>query len=102
MTFPEAGAGVRLLDNSRLAEEWQPNFPDENTAYYIERLNECSRKFDLFFSPRDFERIFSTEDLFGFDPGQVRLITDHTVPRDLPPQPEEDTGEFGIWIDEAG
>ena len=95
-------AGVRLLDNSRLAEEWQPNFPDENTAYYIERLNECSRKFDLFFSPRDFERIFSTEDLFGFDPGQVRLITDHTVPRDLPPQPEEDTGEFGIWIDEAG
>ncbi len=93
-------AGAKILENSKLAEEWQPNFPDENTAYYLERLNECSRKFDLFFAPRDFERIFSTDDLFGFDAGQVHLITDHTVPRDQTPPPEEDLGEFGIWIDE--
>lgn len=95
-------AGVRIIDNSKLAEEWQPNFPDENTAYYIERLNECSGKFDLFFPPKDFERIFSTDDLFGFDPTQVRLITDRSVPRDLPAPPEEDAGDFGIWIDETG
>lgn len=94
-------AGVRIIDNSKLAEEWQPNFPDENTAYYLERLNECSRKFDLFFPPKDFERIFSTDDLFGFDAGQVRLITDHTIPKDLPSSPEEEPGEFGIWIDES-
>lgn len=93
--------GVKIVENAKLAEEWQPNFPDENTPYYLERLNECSGKFDLFFSPKDFETIFSTEDLFGFDAGQVRLITDHTIPRDQASQPEEDAGEFGIWIDES-
>ncbi|HCA79551.1 MAG TPA: DNA polymerase [Bacteroidetes bacterium] len=95
-------AGVKIVENSKLAEDWRPNFPDENTPYYLERLNESSKKFDLFFSPKDFERIFSTEDLFGFDANQVRLITDHTIPRDQASQPEEDTGEFGIWIDESG
>ena len=95
-------AGVKIVENSKLAEEWQPNFPDENTAYYIDRLNECSRKFDLFFSQKDFERIFSTDDLFGFDAGQIRLIKDHVIPRDQPPPSDEETGEFGIWLDESG
>jgi DNA polymerase I len=94
-------AGVKIADNSKLAEEWDPNFPDENTAYYHERLEECSRKFDLFFGEQDFKQVFSADDLFGFDPAKVRIVKDHTVPRDEAP-PEEDTGDFGIWLDESG
>jgi DNA polymerase I len=94
-------AGAKIVENSKLAEEWQPNFPDENTPYYLERLSESSKKFDIFFSLQDFERIFSTDDLFGFDSDQVSLLTDHTVPRDQALPPEGDSEEFGIWIDDS-
>lgn len=94
-------AGVKIVENSKLAEEWQPNFPDENTSYYLERLGESSKKFDIFFSHKDFERIFSTDDLFGFDSDQVHFLTDQTVSRDQALPPEGDSEEFGIWIDDS-
>lgn len=94
-------AGVKILENSRLAEEWQPHFPDENTAYYIERLNENSKKFEMFFEKKDFEAVFSADSLFGFDPSQIRLLKDRVIPREQITPPEEEPGEFGIWLDES-
>lgn len=92
-------AGVRIADNSRLAEEWDPNFPDENTAYYLNRLEECSRKFEIFFSPEDFRRIFSLDDLFGFDPHLVKILTKQVGSEEK--MEAEEQGEFGIWLDEG-
>jgi DNA polymerase elongation subunit (family B) len=94
-------AGVKIVENCKLAEEWEPNFPDENTAYYVERLNECSRKFDLFFEPEDFKRVFSADDLFGFSADDISLLRPQVVTSGGVPPGEEDATEFGIWLDEG-
>ena len=93
-------AGVKIVENCRLAEEWDPNFPDENTAYYTDRLSDCSRKFDIFFEPEDFLRVFSADDLFGFSPDNLHLLKPKDVARSALPPADEDAGEFGIWLDE--
>jgi DNA polymerase I len=91
-------AGVKIAENSKLAEEWDPNFPDENTQYYLGRLDECSRKFEVFFKPEDFKRIFSVDDLFGFDPSGIEILTKPVTEEEPPPQREE-RPEFTIWLD---
>ena len=90
---------ARSFDNCKSAEEWDPNFPDENVPYYLRRLDEYSEKFTDFFQPQDFRAIFSAEELFSFDPrGIVPLVTPVPAepsdsPQDSPPR------QFGIWID---
>jgi DNA polymerase, archaea type len=66
---------VTTFDNARLAEAWSPALPDENTAYYLKRLDECARRFAPFFTAQDFARIFAPEDLFGFSPAGIRVQT---------------------------
>jgi DNA polymerase elongation subunit (family B) len=95
-------AGVKIIENSKLAAEWEPNFPDENTAYYLDRLDECSKKFEMFFEPEEFKQVFATEDLFGFDPGRIHILKQKNVPRGESSSPEEEFGEFGIWLDDTG
>jgi len=94
-------ASVKIAGNCKLADEWEPNFPDENTAYYIERLNECSRKFDLFFEPEDFKRVFSADDLFGFNPENIRMLKPRFLSQTEAPPADDDASEFGIWLDEG-
>ncbi len=64
-------ANVRGFENCRSVDEWNPNFPDENTAFYLRRLNEFAAKFQEFFLPHQFREIFSPEDLFPFDPAGI-------------------------------
>ncbi|HEY4612158.1 MAG TPA: DNA polymerase domain-containing protein [Bacteroidota bacterium] len=93
--------GVKISDNSKLAEEWDPNFPDENVAYYLSRLDDASAKFELFFEPEHFKKIFSVDDLFGFSPEGIRIIT-KKIQEEVHPTAEpdeEDTSQFGIWLD---
>jgi DNA polymerase, archaea type len=59
VTGPESN--VRAYENSKFAEEWDPNFPDENTGYYLKRLDEFTKKFEDFFSEKDFKLLFSNE-----------------------------------------
>ena len=90
----------RGTDNCKAAEEWDPNFPDENSAYYVRRLNEFSDKFRPFFQPQDFRAIFSADDLFPFNAAGVALIISD-VPGDSSPEEEEPKpGGFGIWLEE--
>lgn len=65
----------RGFENCRLADQWDPNFPDENAGYYLRRLDEFSSKFEPFFTPQAFRSIFSMEDLFGFDPSGITIQT---------------------------
>jgi hypothetical protein len=80
-------------------EEWDPNFPDENSPYYLKRLEEYAEKFLPFFEPQDFRAIFSADDLFPFDPHGIIPITrsireeSRDEPDDTPPD------QFGIWLD---
>src|SRR5262244_2060077 len=68
-------ATVTAFDNARLAEAWDAALPDENTAYYLKRLDECARRFAPFFTVQDFARVFAPEDLFGFSPAGIRVQT---------------------------
>ncbi|GIX47819.1 MAG: DNA polymerase [Candidatus Tectimicrobiota bacterium] len=70
-----SGATVTAFENARLAEAWDPAHPDENTDYYLRRLEEFARKFQPFFSPEDFHRVFGPEGLFGFSAQGMRLRT---------------------------
>jgi hypothetical protein len=94
---------VRGFENSRLASEWDPNFPDENTPYYVKRLNEVSEKFAPFLSPRDYQRIFSLDDLFSFSADGIALLTVPTETEAPPGEEETDESkppEPTIWLDE--
>ncbi|MGE5314555.1 MAG: DNA polymerase domain-containing protein [Acidobacteriota bacterium] len=71
---------VSLLKNVKEAHLWDENFPDENTAYYLRRLDECAEKFAVFFQEKDFKKIFTSDDLFGFDAAGVAILNKRIVP----------------------
>lgn len=76
---------VTSFTHARLAVEWDAAAPDENTAYYLKRLDDCAQRFAPFFSPENFSRVFAPEDLFGFAPTGIRLhITRRGTPLDHP------------------
>jgi len=66
---------VTTFDNARLADAWDRQAPDENTAYYLKRLDECARRFAPFFTAQDFVQVFAPDDLFGFSPTGILLQT---------------------------
>ncbi len=77
-------ANVTAFENARLADAWNPDDPDENTAYYLKRLDEFAAKFTPFFaSEHDFRLVFSPEDLFGFDPTGIALHRTERAPDDV-------------------
>jgi len=78
-----SSANVVAFEAARLASAWDAAAPDENTAYYLKRLDEFSRKFEPFFSEHDFRLVFSPEDLFGFSPAGIALRTDERIPDDV-------------------
>jgi len=76
--------GARAFESARFAEAWDPTRPDEDTAYYLDRLDRFAEKFAPFFaSEHDFRLVFSPEDLFGFDPSGIRLAVRERAPEDV-------------------
>ncbi|MFK7848961.1 MAG: DNA polymerase domain-containing protein [Rhodothermales bacterium] len=80
-------AGVDLhsasFELAKPADAWSHEIADENTAYYIKRLDEFARKFEPFFTESHFRLIFSPEDLFGFDPTEITVLSRYTAPKVL-------------------
>ena len=70
---------VTAFENCRLADEWNASDPDENSAYYLRRLDDFAQKFEPFFKPHEFRLIFSPEDLFGFSPEGI-VVRSHERP----------------------
>jgi len=66
-------ATVTAFRHCKRAEAWDPSAPDENTAYYLKRLDEFAKKFEPFFSEHDFRLVFSPEDLFGFSADGIEI-----------------------------
>lgn len=73
---------VTAFENCRSADDWDPANPDENTAYYLRRLDDFALKFEPFFKPNEFRLIFSPEDLFGFSAEGIHVLV-HERPVDL-------------------
>jgi DNA polymerase elongation subunit (family B) len=90
--------GVRIAEACKSADEWDPHFPDENSAFYLRRLNELSSRFDVFFRAGDFSRIFAHDDLFPFSADGI-IIQTQTVGEEGP-APEDPMPTPGIWLDE--
>ena len=82
------------FESARLAEEWDSNRPDENTAYYLRRFDDVCSKFETFFEPHHFRSIFSKEDLFGFDPTHINVRNqEFALPPFLAATPFDDDAE---------
>ncbi len=75
MTFYVAGSGTTgYVDRGKLAEEWNRETPDENTHFYLKRLDEFTQKFVPFFRPQDFSTIFSADTLFAFSAHGIEVM----------------------------
>ncbi len=90
----------RSFENCKPAEEWDPHFPDENTPFYLKRLDEFSEKFSPLFHPRDFRAIFSAEDLFPFNPAEIALLLTEHGPESAESQDDKAPQDFDIWLEE--
>ena len=82
-------ANVTAFRHCRRAGAWDPNDPDENTAYYLKRLDEFAKKFEPFFSEHDFRLVFSPEDLFGFSAEGIEIRQTEHEP-DMRTEPDEE------------
>ena len=67
------GAGSASYEKGKLASEWKKEKPDENTHFYLKRLDEHCQKFLPFFKPQDYSAIFSDDTLFAFSSEGIEL-----------------------------
>lgn len=91
---------VRSFEYGKLADDWNQDFPDENSSYYLKRLDEFASKFDVFFSSADFQAIFSVDDLFGFSSAgrTIRMLKIEQEEKEGEPS-EKEVNEPTIWLD---
>ncbi len=68
-----SGNGSSSFDKGKLASEWRQEKPDENSNFYLKRLDEHCQKFLPFFKPQDYSMIFSTDTLFSFSAEGIEL-----------------------------
>ncbi|MCX6179992.1 MAG: DNA polymerase [Chlorobiales bacterium] len=69
-----SGMGSASYDKGKLAAEWKKEKPDENTHFYLKRLDEHCQKFLPFFKPQDYSMIFSADTLFSFSTEGIDLL----------------------------
>ena len=65
--------GSASYDKGKLGSEWKKESPDENTHFYLKRLDEYCQKFLPFFKPQDYSMIFSADTLFTFSTDGIEL-----------------------------
>jgi DNA polymerase I len=100
--FTGSDPNIKGFESAKLVEEWIPNAPDENVAYYLRRVDEYTKKFEVFFSPQDFRKIFSADELFAFSPERVEIVT-RDVKKEEEELEEEPLGvEPKIWLADDG
>ncbi len=68
-----APRGTPLFRSAKPVEDWRADQPDENSSYYLRRLDEFASKFEPFFQASHFRLIFSPEDMFGFSADGIEI-----------------------------
>jgi DNA polymerase, archaea type len=76
ITYYVTGSGFQgnSFERGKLAAEWNAAKPDQNTDFYLKRLDEFAEKFIPFFKPGDYSKIFTADELFGFSPDGIAII----------------------------
>lgn len=90
--------------NSKLMEQWDEHFPDQNVAYYLRRLDELSKRFEDFFLPQDYQRIFSADELFEFSYRGIHILNSAMISGPESSKIETEEGgaqDISIWLDES-
>jgi DNA polymerase I len=91
---------ARGFENCKAAEEWDSNFPDENVPYYLRRLEEFTEKFQVLLTTRDFQAVFTSDELFPFSAKGITLVISESREGEEGGQPEPPAPSLGIWLDE--
>jgi hypothetical protein len=95
----------RNFEVYKVADDWDSEFPDENVPYYLKRLSEIAKKFEPFFTPKDFHSIFSADDLFGFSSEGKVIINTFTAGVETG-RTDEEAESYDInpkiWLDVGG
>lgn len=95
------GANIKVFEHSKLTEDWDPNFPDENSDFYLSRLDEYTRRFDAFFSKKDFDLLFSADTLFTINAADVKILSKEHLQESTKASILPEKEDFRIWIDES-
>ena len=100
--FTGSDSNIRGFEHCKHTDDWDPNFPDENTAYYLKRLDEFAKKFEVFFEMRDYRAIFSVDDLFGFSAEGIELLRQPARKEESASEEESESATTAprIWLDE--
>ncbi len=69
-----SGTGSSFYDKGKPSSDWNKDKPDENSHFYLKRLDEFCQKFLPFFKPQDFSMIFSADTLFSFSAEGIELL----------------------------
>ncbi len=69
-----SGTGSSFYEKGKLSSDWKRESPDENTHFYLRRLDEYCQKFLPFLKPQDYSSIFSADTLFSFSPHGIELL----------------------------
>jgi DNA polymerase elongation subunit (family B) len=95
-------ANVKAFEHAKLVSNWDQNFPDENVGYYLKRLDEVTSKFEIFFTPEDFQKVFSTDAIAKEYFSDIKIVTilveSHFVAEESE-SPETVGFEPTIWLD---
>ncbi|MDI6803704.1 MAG: DNA polymerase domain-containing protein [Bacteroidota bacterium] len=93
---------VTSYENCKVADKWDPNFPDENTSYYLKRLEEQTKKFKPFFDEHDFNLIFSLEesleDLNNIVKSKIIEVSEEKEQEDGEITKDTSAEDVGIWL----
>ena len=72
--FQEPALEMLPGEKGKIASDWNKEKPDENTHFYLKRLDEHCQKFLPFFKPQDYSTIFSSDTLFSFSADGIELL----------------------------
>jgi DNA polymerase elongation subunit (family B) len=68
------GPSDSVGDRAKHVRMYNDSLADEDTEYYLERLQKFADKFEAFFEGPDFRKVFSPDDgLFGFDASGIEI-----------------------------
>lgn len=70
---PKPKSSVRVFEDAEFAEEWDKENPDEHTDWYLDKLIDSAKKFEVFFTEYDWNLLFSPTDEEGVDYADINI-----------------------------
>ena len=79
---------IKVFEAAKLESDYNK---DENTLFYLKRLDEFAAKFAMFFDPVSFRMIFGPDTLYEFKTGEYKIISTKVENQEDSEEDEDDT-----------